>query len=87
MRMKILDSIVAASPIVTTAKGCEGLPFKDAEDYLIADEPEDFAKAVAVLLKDETLQERMALRIQENMRSTFDFESLKQRRIDFYKTI
>ena len=87
MRMKILDSIVAASPIVTTAKGCEGLPFKDGEDYLIADEPEDFAKAVAELLNDENLQNRLAVSIQENMRSTFDFDNLKQRRIDFYKTI
>ena len=87
MRMKILDSIVAASPIVTTAKGCEGLPFKDGEDYLIADEPEDFAKAVAELLSDENLQNRLAVSIQENMRSTFDFDNLKQRRIDFYKTI
>ena len=87
MRMKILDSIVAASPIVTTSKGCEGLPFKDNEDYRIADTPEAFADAIIELLNNSAKQKMLAESIQTKLVDYFDFESLKSLRLDFYNSL
>lgn len=87
MRMKILDSIVASSPIVTTSKGCEGLPFADKEDYTIADSPEEFADSVIELIDDLDKQETYVKNIQKKMIDFFDFEALKEKRIEFYNLI
>lgn len=42
MRMKILDAVLSKVPFVTTAKGVEGIDFKDGEDCLIVDDPAGF---------------------------------------------
>ena len=84
MRMKILDSIVAGSPIVTTEKGCEGLPFVDNEDYMIADSPEKFADAIIELLNDPDKQRILAENIQGKLDKQFDFEAMKSLRLSFY---
>ena len=59
MRIKILDSIFAAAPIVTTSKGCEGLPMTDHRNCLIADDADAFAEAIERLQSDLRLQERL----------------------------
>lgn len=52
-RMKILDYFAAGLPVVSTAKGCEGLPVADGEQLLIRDDWDDFAQAVAELLESD----------------------------------
>lgn len=49
-RMKVLDYLAAGLPVVSTAKGVEGLGLKDGEQALIRDDPDAFASAVAELL-------------------------------------
>jgi glycosyltransferase involved in cell wall biosynthesis len=56
-RMKILDYFAAALPVVSTAKGCEGLPVTDGEQLLIRDDWDEFAATVAELLDDKAQRE------------------------------
>lgn len=49
-RMKVLDYFAARLPVVSTSKGVEGIPVRDGEEFVLADEPEHFAGAVARLL-------------------------------------
>ncbi|NBB92123.1 MAG: glycosyltransferase [Gammaproteobacteria bacterium] len=58
-RMKILDYFAAGLPVVSTTKGCEGLPVEDGRQLLIRDDWDAFAQAVAELLEDD--QRRQAL--------------------------
>jgi len=51
-RMKILDYFGAALPVVSTSKGCEGLPVTDGRELLIRDDWDSFAETVARLLED-----------------------------------
>jgi glycosyltransferase involved in cell wall biosynthesis len=51
-RLKILEAAAMARPIVSTHIGAEGLDFVDGRDIVLADEPEDFARAVAAFLSD-----------------------------------
>lgn len=52
IRVKIVQAFGARLPVVSTAKGCEGLDVEGGRHLMIADEPWPFAKAVAGLLDD-----------------------------------
>jgi glycosyltransferase involved in cell wall biosynthesis len=54
--LKILESLAAGIPIVSTSAGAEGLNLVHGRDILIADEPRQFAQSVLQLLKDENLR-------------------------------
>jgi len=49
-RMKVLDYFAAGLPVVSTAKGVEGLGLRDGEHAVIRDDPDAFAAAVAEVL-------------------------------------
>ena len=51
-RVKILEAAAMAKPIVSTRIGAEGLDFVDGSEIMLADDPHDFARAVADLLAD-----------------------------------
>jgi len=64
VRVKILEAMVIGVPVVSTTVGCEGLDVQDGKHLLIADTPEEFARACASVLRDEGL----ALSLAENAR-------------------
>ncbi len=47
-------------PVVATSLAVEGMALTDREDVLIADEPEDFARAVVELYESEDLWNRIS---------------------------
>ena len=50
MRVKILDAMALGLPVVTTSIGCEGISLRAGEHALVADTPDEFARAVIRLL-------------------------------------
>jgi len=58
-RIKILEAWAAGVPVVSTTIGAEGLPARHGEHLLIADQPAEFARAVAGLLESEELRRRL----------------------------
>ena len=52
-RFKVLEAMACARPIVSTSLGVEGIPVRDGEHVLIADDPKSFADAVLSLLRDQ----------------------------------
>ncbi len=60
MRVRILEALSRAVPLVTTRVGLEGIDAQDGEHLLVADEPADFAAAVIRLLGDPALQAQLA---------------------------
>lgn len=49
-KLKVLEALAMARPLVTTAVGATGIPVSDGEDALIRERDESFAEAVAELL-------------------------------------
>jgi len=59
-RHKILESMAAGCPVVSTTLGAEGLDLKPDRDLLVADRPADFAACVVRLLLDTAQRDRLA---------------------------
>jgi glycosyltransferase involved in cell wall biosynthesis len=58
-RMKIFEALAMAKAVVSTTLGAEGLALTNGTEFIAADDPDDFARAVVRLLHDEA--ERDAL--------------------------
>ena len=88
MRMKILESVAAGSPIITTSKGCEGLPLKTQKDCFIADTVEDFASAIEVMITHEDIQRQYANQAKKTLSSGhMSREEALENRLNFYKSL
>jgi glycosyltransferase involved in cell wall biosynthesis len=72
-RIKILTYLAAARPVVTTSKGCEGLPVEDGRHLLIRDNPRDFIAAVGELLEDPERRRRLGAEGRKLVESKFDW--------------
>jgi glycosyltransferase involved in cell wall biosynthesis len=59
-RFKILEAWAAGTPVVSTAVGAEGLPARDGENILLADNASEFAGGVSRLLESAALRNRLA---------------------------
>jgi glycosyltransferase involved in cell wall biosynthesis len=60
MRVKILEAFARGIPVVSTTVGVEGIPARDEEHLLVADEPELFARAVVRLVTQPVERDRLA---------------------------
>lgn len=75
-RFKILEAGACKIPIVSTTLGAEGIPVIDNEHILIADEAEDFANAIAKLLDDTSLANRLAQNCHNLVNERYSIQSL-----------
>ncbi len=87
MRMKILDSIFAGSPIVTTSKGCEGLPMSDGEHCFITDTAEGFANSILKVVADEEIQRTFSEKSQKIDVGMLNVKKLLNRRAMVYERL
>lgn len=74
--VKILDAMAAGVPVVTTSYGNECIRAESGKDILVADSPEDFARALVMLLKDPELRNGVAERGQRHLAVNFSEEKL-----------
>ncbi len=72
VRVKILEAMAMGLPVVSTTLGCEGLEVQNGVHLLIADIPEDFARACAKVLQDEELARRLAKNARQLILDRYD---------------
>ena len=58
-RLKIIEAWAAGTAVVSTSLGAEGLPAREGENILIADDPESFSRAVSRLLESAAERKRI----------------------------
>lgn len=59
LRLKSLTALAAGMPLVSTQLGVEGLDVRDGKEYLLANDPKQFAQAVVRVLRSAALQKRL----------------------------
>jgi glycosyltransferase involved in cell wall biosynthesis len=73
-RLKILEYMAAGKPVVSTAKGAEGLEAEDGLHLVQAEKPEETARAILGLLADPARSAELGGRGRELVRSRYDWD-------------
>jgi glycosyltransferase involved in cell wall biosynthesis len=71
-RLKILESFAHRVPVVSTTIGAEGLNVEDQVHLLLADGPDDFARACERLLTEPNLRKRLVDAAEELYREQYE---------------
>jgi sugar transferase (PEP-CTERM/EpsH1 system associated) len=58
-RIKIFEAMAMGKAVISTSIGAEGLPVKNGENIVLADDPGDMAHAVVTLLRDGAERRRL----------------------------
>jgi len=70
-RIKIIEAAAHARPVVSTTIGAEGLQFQNEEEILLADAPQQFARACRRLLEDVELAARIGIAARARAEATY----------------
>jgi polysaccharide biosynthesis protein PslH len=77
-RFKILEAGACGIPIVSTTLGAEGLPVRHGDHLLLADQPEDFARAVVELVRDRDHARRLGAGLRGLVEEQFSLRTLER---------
>lgn len=86
-RLKILESLAAGTPVVTTTLGVEGIEALPGEHLLVADEPEAFATAVRSIMGDESLARKLRQQGRQLVESKYGWPPICDRLLDVYRDL
>lgn len=78
-RLKILEAMALGTPVVATSKGAEGLEIADGTHFLLADTPEDFARATVRLMGDSELRAALAANARRLVEEKHDWQQIGAR--------
>lgn len=81
---KNLDAMACGCPVVTTSLGNEGIGATPGKEILVADDPQEFARNVVSLLKDENLRAEIGNNGQQLVRRQFSLESIMDKMESHY---
>jgi glycosyltransferase involved in cell wall biosynthesis len=87
MRIKVLEAMALARPIVATRLGAGGLDVEHGRDILIAGDAPSFADAVARLLRDPQTASRIGAAARETVRNRYDNDVLARGLLHFYESL
>jgi len=77
-RLKILEAFAARLPVISTAKGAEGLAVEDGKHLLLAETAADFVAAVKRLWTDVCLAKQLATNGLELVRESYSLPVMSQ---------
>ena len=75
MRVMLREALARGVPVVATTQACVGLDLTPGEHLLVADTPSAFADAVALLLHDPELGERIAAAARRHAIERYDWRA------------
>src|SRR5260370_15251119 len=78
-RVKIPDAIAMANAVVSTPIGAEGLPFHDGREIRMAEQPEQFARAVVELLRNTHVRNSIATAARDEVVNNHGWEAVVTR--------
>lgn len=74
-RLKVLEALAMARPLISTTLACEGLDLESGNHLLVADDPSRFAEAVIRVLEDRSLADRLGAAGRQMVESRYGWEA------------
>jgi glycosyltransferase involved in cell wall biosynthesis len=75
-RLKLLQAMAMGAAVVATSLGAEGFPVIHGQELLLADSPDDFARAVSALLDDPQQRARLGAAGLRFVEATYGWDAL-----------
>ena len=75
-RLKILGSMAAKLPVITTTVGISGIMATNEENVLIGSTPKDLAELTVKILKDKNLYKKIAINARKFVMGNYSYESI-----------
>jgi sugar transferase (PEP-CTERM/EpsH1 system associated) len=75
-RLKIFEAMAMGKAVVSTTVGAEGLPVRNDEHLIIADDPPSFARAVVQLIRDDRLRARLGSAARDLVLERYDWSAV-----------
>jgi glycosyltransferase involved in cell wall biosynthesis len=76
-RLKIVESMCCHTPVVSTARGAEGISAIPGKEILIANTPGQFADSLLMLVKNSDIRNSISVAAYEYVRTHYGFEAAK----------
>jgi glycosyltransferase involved in cell wall biosynthesis len=86
-RLKILEAMAMARPIVTTSLGVEGIRAQPGRDLLVADTPADFAAAVGQILDNPALAGRLGCSARSLVEADYSWDAVGRDLEEFFREV
>ena len=86
-RLKILEAMATAKPVVATRIGAEGIDAVPGRDLLIADDPTQLARATCQVLADDLLAFRLGANARRLVEQRYEWDVLVTRLDRFLRTL
>lgn len=86
-RYKILEAMATGTPVVSTTLGVEGLDISPGKEALVANDKEKLADLTIRLLKDASLQRRMAASGRDLVKKRYNWQSISQELDRIYREL
>jgi glycosyltransferase involved in cell wall biosynthesis len=77
-KIKVLNAMAQAKPVVATTIAAEGIDVTRGENILIADDPEEFAEKVLYLLRNEEIARKMGKRARELVEEKYNWDLIAE---------
>ena len=74
-------------PVVSTAKGAEGLEIRPGKDFLLADDPESFAKSVRTLFDNSALYREIVSNARKTVEQKYDWAVSARKLLGLYEQL
>ena len=85
--LKTIEAMAMKKAVVSTSTGAEGIPVESGKHLLIADSPQDFATAIAVLLRQPEKARGMGEEASKFAQLHFSNENITANLLQFFREI
>jgi len=79
IKNKTLEALAMGKPVVTTSIGASGIDGKNGQDFLIVDNPNEFAEQVIELLNDKSLRRKIGANASKLIEEKYSWERITER--------
>jgi sugar transferase (PEP-CTERM/EpsH1 system associated) len=86
-RLKVLEALAMARPLISTSLACEGLDLEPGHHLLVADDPTRFAQAVVRVLGDRPLADRLGTAGRQLMEERYGWGAVTAKLEEFHERV
>jgi glycosyltransferase involved in cell wall biosynthesis len=87
MRVKLVEGMALAKPIVTTSIGAEGIAAENEKQLMLKNSPGEFAEAICQLLNNPIFARGLGDRAKEFAKTNFEAGAAYRKLTDFYSSL